>query len=335
MRYGRIPNAENPLGYDLILAQNFNAAVHGETILCADSNCNAKMFFRRNTVTHGGSQPRQKHFATFRSSTHVKGCLAVMRDQASKRSMGLLDAVYNPRAFIVLNLNFNTGHSDFGKLGRQVIEHQPTPYNLLLDKHRHASVSIKNLTELFKLAARVEGVNSSAIKRITLGHCQNIISLGAAMINSTEKVKNLYKTLYAQKALGNNRSHMPTIFDFAPLAKYKQNDEAFLYGQGVLVQGKKRQNYTIQHVLDFGGHTYLKGIFQEKGRGKIMAIPDVNYDEAQAMSAYVKTRGALSRPPKYRLYWRVLSEKQFHNVDDSAGIQTQLFTPGYPLAAGL
>lgn len=326
MKYARVVQPSSAKGYSLILPHEFNAAVHKKgDVLCADPSCSAQMFYRDKAWVNGASYERGAHFSSYHVHDHTEGCLAVMRDQSSKTAIGMLDAILNPNAVVLFNLNFNTGHSDFGKLGLEAIEHRPTPYNLFLDKHKHASVPIHSLSELFKLRNRIENVDPNALQRVTLGHCQNIISLDNAVISSAHDVRELYRRIYVDRKSGLTRSHMPMIFDFEPLAKSKQNSGTYLYGRGVNVHGKKGGNYTIQHVLDFGELTYLKTMFQEQGRSQIIAVPDINYREAKATAEYAEKHPQSSNKSTFRLYWHVLDMAQQHKDNDETVIQSTIF----------
>jgi hypothetical protein len=287
-------------------AEDYDAAVHRHNVLCGDFNCQARLFYRNQSMRFGNVLYRMPHFVTFADSKHIDDCTHFnpsTEEKALRRIPEALAAGKN----ILVNINVDLGlPSVAGADPRDT----GTAYGRFLAKSNHLAVSVKSASDLLRVRdTLVRAGGEAALARTYAGHQLELRRFENVFIgDEKEKLKTLFNALAqgegaVMRGPQAQVTGFPRLFLFTPTKNTAEHGTRAKYINGTSQFLTRRGDKVVLLAQTLGMHDI--SVRQDILGGRpayVLAVPVFNPAAAKPMRD-----GRIQE----RLSWRIVSESQY------------------------
>jgi hypothetical protein len=292
----------------VVLAHQFNKAVHDGQLLCADPNCTAHMVFRKESLTHGASSIRSASFVSKSVKDHFANCtahedFAIMARQKKSIEQGLKEG-----KTIVLNLNMALTE-DAGNVARDLVCVAAT-----LEKGNYVTASAKSVEDVLDYMKTIEEKGGQpGLDKTVINYKGKTMPVKEFVIDSKDKYRELLNKLYTKV---DKATPETDLADFPRLIEFRATQNTKKAEKGAI------RGTPITFVKDRGNRVVLlqkaevPPEFQTTLRGEnvnVIAIPKLHFAEAKAVLG--KLRDSDNQTLFLNMHWKVVGANQFTPVE--------------------
>lgn len=287
-------------------AEDYEDARHKHNILCGDFNCQARLFYRNQSMRFGNVVYRMPHFVTFANSAHIENCTHYNPSTEEKALRRIPDALAAGKNILV-NINVDLG---LGSVEGADPHDTRTPYGRFLAKNNHLAVSVKSASDLLRVRETLmRAGGAEALARTYAGHQLEIRQFANVFIGpDREKLKTLYNALARgegamMRGPQAQVTGFPRLFLFTPTKNTAEHGTRARYinGTSQYLRGKGADVVLLAQTL--GMHDV--GVRQDILGGRqayVLAAPVFNPASAVRLC---------DGRQQERLIWRIASECQY------------------------
>lgn len=309
----RIASADDKTPPVSIRVEDYERAAHRGHTLCGDFNCQARVYYRRETRTHGDVALRVPHFATMPGDTHIDGCTHHNPDSET-RALRSLEIALAAGQKILINLNINVGLSAGDDFGPAADPHAGnTPYARFMRAGGYFAVSANSANDLLRYrAALLRSGAPDAMARTYVGHRHELRKFENVFIGEDKKkLRTLFNTLalgdgVMQQGPQQTMTGFPRLFQFTPTKKTRDDGgrSGKINGTSQCISNAGEPGVILLQNLGLRDPGLRRDIL-ENGATYVLAAPTIS-------------RGAVRKDDRgtsfVTMNWQIFSEGQYAAV---------------------
>jgi hypothetical protein len=313
----------------VVLAHQFNKAVHAGQLLCADPNCTAHMVFRKESLTHGASALRSASFVSKSVKDHVADCtahedLAIM----ARTKKSIEQALKDDKMTIVINLNLALT-DNFNNVARDLVC-VPATY----EKGSYVTASAKSVEDVLDYIATIKEKGGEAgLGKTVVNYKGKTMPVKDFVIDTRDQYRDLLNKLYVKvdKATGDaDLADFPRLINFKATKRSKGLEEGDLFGTPVEFIKSRGNKVVLLQAAD------VPPEFQKTLRGEnvhLVAIPRIDPGKAKKVLKELAER--TDSKSFLQIHWKVVGAHQFTPVETSEPEQNAKPQPGQQTMFGM
>ena len=293
----------------VVLAHQFNKAVHDGQLLCADPNCTAHMVFRKESLTHGASAIRSASFVSKSVKDHVANCTA-HEDFAilARAKKSIEQALKDDKMTIVINLNMALT-DDFNNVARDLVCVPST-----FEKGTYVTASAKSIEDVLDYMKTIEEKGGDkGLAKTVVNYKGKTMPVKDFVIDSDDKYRDLLNKLYNKVDKAKPEADLadfPRLIEFRATKRSKKLEEGDLFGSPVSFMKTQGNKVVLLQVAD------VPPEFQKTLRGenvRIVGIPHLEVSHARKVLQELRERS--NSTSFLRMHWKVVGAHQFTPVE--------------------
>ena len=293
----------------VVLAHQFNKAVHDGQLLCADPACTAHMVFRKESLTHGASAIRSASFVSKSVKDHVANCTAHEDFTILARAKKSIEQALNdPKMSIVINLNMALS-DDFNNVARDLVCVPAT-----LEKGTYVTASAKSIEDVLDYMKIVEEKGGQpGLDKTVVNYKGKTMPVKDFVIDSDDQYRDLLNKLYTKIDKAKPEADLadfPRLIEFRATKRSKGLEEGDLFGTPVEFTKTKGNKVVLLQAAD------VPPEFQKTLRGEnvhLLAIPHLDVEKAKGV--LTRLRDLSNSKSFLRLHWKVRGANQFTPIE--------------------
>jgi|GEM_PF-4416644 len=309
-----------------VQADAYSAQVHGRNLRCGDPLCNADVFFRRPTTSHGGSASRRAHFAAKSRAEHeANRCSSLSDYDEEHNSVSFSEAVEHGHP-IILNLNAQAGHPLYKTFGRAATYDQAdTRYNQFRRQYVHASVSLRSLDDYIKARNKIRNLGPDVLKRTWVAHCQDLRRIeGFNIGRNQDKFRQLISAMTDPKECGASQDTIvgfPRFLTFQPTKNEitaHRTGSTYANGNAVILMSQNGASLILLNRLTFP-LLDMRAQLMAYDKSELIATPTIS------MRQFESARGIFERGKNAyaHISWNIITQDQFRPTEKAKHIAPQ------------
>jgi hypothetical protein len=298
----------------VVLAHQYKREEHGTGLLCADPDCSAEMFFRKEALTHGSLALKSAHFFSKSVKDHIHDCSAHEQlDIRAKQTKSLEQAIAEKQN-ILININVRLIENFNGVAGALVCQ---SSTNEISD---YVAVGARNVEDMLDYIQTITEKGGDAARAKTRVNYQGkTLPLEDFLVDSKEKYRNLLNNMYLtmhttprQTKSGPDAIHsVQEITDFPRLIKFsathgsRDGRSKTLRGTPISIFKKPGQRIVMLQRADTDDK------FRQTLRGEdvyLIARPSLHWHEAHRAKRELDSN---QNVVFIDMHWKVVSATQF------------------------
>ncbi len=297
----------------IVLAHQYNKAVHAGNLKCADPNCSAHMTFRKASLTHGSAATRSAAFVSKAVAEHVAACTEYEDFKVIARRNKSIEEGLKEGKTIVLNLNMKLA-DDFNAA--------VLPQNLIgvastVEKGNYVTAAVRSVDDLLDLKKVIGDKGGAAgLAKTVVNYKGKTLPIDEFIVDSRDKFRALLNKMYksADAKAGGEVKEFPRLIEFRATVNTKNSEKGALRGTPV-------------KIYKDGGNTLIllqraqvEKEFQQTLRGEnvfIIGAPVLDVSEAKAIAG--RLRNERGQTMFLNLKWQVTGAHQFTPMEAEPG----------------
>ncbi len=313
----------------VVLAHQFNKAVHAGQLLCADPNCTAHMVFRKESLTHGASAIRSASFVSKAVSDHIAHCSA-HEDFAilARTKKSIEQALKDDKTSIIINLNMALT-DDFNNVARDLVCVPST-----FEKGTYVTASAKSVEDVLDYIKTIEEKGGKqGLAKTFVNYKSKTMPVTDFVIDSEDKYRDLLNKLYKKVDTARPEADLadfPRLIDFKATKRSRGLDEGDLFGTPVGIMKAQGNKVVLLQAAD------VPPEFQTTLRGEnvhIVAIPRLDLTEAKKVLQ--RLRNTANSKSYLHMHWKVVGAHQFTPIETPEPAQQPKPAPGQQTSFGI
>lgn len=322
MKKARLPDGQ------VVLAHQFNKEVHAGQLLCADPNCTAHMVFRKESLTHGSAAMRSAAFVSKAVNDHIANCTAHEDFAILARQKKSIEQGLNEGKTIVLNLNMALTDT-FNNVARDLVCVPAT-----LEKGNYVAASAKSVEDILDYMKTIEEkAGKAGLDKTVVNYKGKTMPVKDFVIDTKDKYRDLLNKLYAKVDKAKPESDLadfPRLIEFKATLNTKKAEKGAIRGTPMTFVKDRGNRLVLLQKAD------VPPEFERTLRGEnvhVVAIPQLNYGEAKAVLAKLRTQD--DQTVFLNMRWKVVGAHQFTPVETPAPQQRSKPEPGQQSLFGM